>query len=162
VKAPETILQSLLERVNTLQMATLDEGGKPYASYSPYIRDEQGNLYVFVSQLAKHTQNLLKGDEVSVLILEDEQDSRQLFARNRLQYQCKVESVNKENEAYDVVLDNMQQQFGETLALLRTLPDFHLFRFTPFSGSLVIGFGQAYQLAGEGLAQLIQVKPNKG
>lgn len=161
MKAPETIFQSLLERVNTLQMATLAENGQPYASYSPYIRDEQGNLYVFVSQLARHTQNLQKADEVSVLILEDEQDSRQIFARNRLQYQCKVEPLAKDDDAYEPLLDAMQEQFGETLTLLRTLPDFHLFRFVPFSGSLVIGFGQAYQLTGKGLQQLEQIKPNK-
>jgi len=45
-----------------------------------------------------------------------------------------------------------QAKLGKTLALLRTLPDFHLFRFETITGSYIRGFGQAWTLRGNELA----------
>jgi len=46
----------------------------------------------------------------------------------------------------------MEQELGNTVALLRSLPDFHLFRFSVEGGSYVRGFGQAWPVLGNDLA----------
>jgi len=43
----------------------------------------------------------------------------------------------------------MKLAFGKMVGLLKSLPDFQLFKLQPQFGSLVIGFAQAYTLGGE-------------
>jgi putative heme iron utilization protein len=142
------------QSVKTLQLSTLTTEGKPNASYSPFVTDEQGNFYIFISQLASHTQDLLANPQASILLIQDEAETRQIFARRRISYQCTVEIINKESSEYTPMLDAMQERFGNVVELLRTLPDFILFRLTPYEGQYVKGFGKAYKLVGEGLLEL--------
>lgn len=146
MKDTQEIYDSLFERIRTLQLATTSQTGELNASYAPFIRDESGDLFIFVSGLAKHTKNLRETRRASVLIIEDEQDTRQLFARNRISYQCSVFEISRDNECYNTLLDQMQEAFGSTLGLLRSLADFRLLRLKPTSGQIVTGFGQAYSL----------------
>ncbi len=134
--------------VKTLCLATLDHSAKPRASYTPFVEGEDGCFYIFVSQLAAHTQDLLAQPAAGILLLEDEQDARQIFARQRLSYQCHVEVVDPETSLYKAMLDAMEARFGNVLELLRSLPDFILFRLIPYEGQYVKGFGKAYKLVG--------------
>jgi putative heme iron utilization protein len=43
-------------------------------------------------------------------------------------------------------LQALQDRFGDVVALLRTLPDFHLIELTPETGHYVAGFGRAYAI----------------
>ena len=142
------------QNVQTLQLSTLTSDGKPYASYSPFVVDELGNFYIFISQLAAHTQNLINNPQASILLIQDESDTRQIFARQRINYQCDVEVVNADEADYVSRLDAMQTRFGSVMELLKTLPDFILFRLTPYQGQYVVGFGKAYKLIGTGLLEL--------
>ena len=64
--------QKLRESSKCLVMSTVDTSGRPDASTVPYIFDEQGNLIVFISQLAKHTTNLLEQPQLAIMLVEDE------------------------------------------------------------------------------------------
>ncbi len=142
------------QSVKTLQLSTLTETGKPNASYSPFVTDEQGNFYIFVSQLASHTQDLLTNLQASILLIQDEAETRQIFARQRISYQCDVEIITAENSEHTKMLDTLEKRFGNVVELLRTLPDFILFRLKPTQGQYVKGFGKAYKLKGDGLLEL--------
>lgn len=146
-QAPEQVgqqLMTLLERCKTLQLATLGPDG-PEASYSPFLFNE-GVLFIFVSQLASHTQNLINSSAVGVMLIEDEANSRNLFARNRMTLQCHVSEVKVDAEAYEPMMDLYRQRHGPTVDLLCTLPDFMLFRLTPVRGRLILGFGRAFRI----------------
>ncbi len=165
--AKETLQQdfvSFKQSVQTLQLSTLTAEGKPNASYSPFVVDDLGNFYIFVSQLASHTQNLLSNPQASILLIQDEVEARQIFARRRISYQCDVEIVEKDTiESFallDTTLDTMEQRFGNVVEVLRTLPDFILFRLKPYQGQYVKGFGKAYKLVGEGLLELEHIDPS--
>jgi len=158
-KSPDEEFKKLLNKVQTLRLSSIKENGSPNISYAPFTKDEQGNYYIFISQLAAHTQDLLINPQVSIMLSEDEQDVRQIFARTRVSYDCHVETVDPSEMIYVDMLDQMQNQFGKVLELLRSLPDFILFRLVPEQGRFVMGFGQAYDLAGEGLQELQQVGP---
>ena len=143
-ESPEQHLQSLLERCKTLQLATTGAAGAE-ASYCPFIfRD--GAFYVFTSELASHTVNMLSNPALGIMLITDESASRNLFARSRLTLQCQAEKLARDNQQWPELMEQMQQRHGDTVALLRTLADFHLFRLMPESGRLIIGFGKAYQV----------------
>lgn len=143
---PRDTIEKLLTYVQTLHIATVSAEQQPHVSYAPYIVSAEGDFCVFISELAQHTRNLLHNNNVSILIIEDEQDTQQIFARTRLHYQCRASRINDSDPQYALLLPIMERQLGETVSVLKQLPDFHLFRFTPQSGNLVIGFGQAYRL----------------
>ncbi len=45
-------------RFSTLVMATVSKDGVPEASYAPYVMDEEGVFFVYLSDLSRHTANL--------------------------------------------------------------------------------------------------------
>lgn len=155
---PETALSDLQQKSETLFLSTLDPEGIPSASCAPFIMDEQDNFYIFVSKLAVHTTNLLQNPHTTVMLAEDEQDSRQLFARKRATYKCLCGVVNKESAEYETLLDKFAERFGNVISLLRSFPDFTLFRLEVQSGSFVQGFGQSYEITEDGL---LHVDPSK-
>lgn len=134
-----------LDDCHTVQLATVDAQGEPEASYAPCLR-RQGLFYIFVSELAVHTRNLLTQPRVSLLFIEDENRSRNLFARKRLTLRCRAKDLPRDSaHANDILLD-FRNAFGDTVDLLTALPDFHLFELQPESGSFVKGFGQAWSV----------------
>jgi len=148
---PEEALKELQDTVQSLFLSTMTIDGKPNGSYAPCIMDDNGNFYIFVSQLASHTNDLLHNPSLSILLVEDEQDARQLFARKRASYYCHSSVVEKSSVHYDVLMDLFEARFGSIISLLRSLPDFVLFKLEIKSGSFVNGFAQAYEITKNGL-----------
>ena len=110
-KNPKETLGQLLEQTQTLQLATLDAVGEPSISYAPFVQDEAGNFYIFVSTLASHTQEILNHPRVAVLLIADEQEARQIFARTRATYRCVAEVVAREATIYPQMLDALEARF---------------------------------------------------
>lgn len=155
---PEQDFLKFKTSVKTLSLSTLTEAGHPNISYAPFIEDDNGCFYLFLSQLASHTQDLLNPSNnnpvAGILLMEDEQVSRQLFARQRITYQCEISIIQSDDTTYTDILDNFESSFGSIIPLLRNLPDFILFKLSPTEGRYVQGFGKAYQLVGESLTEL--------
>lgn len=144
----QTEAQQFIQNNKSLLLATIDSDSEPDCSTTPFIRDDQGDLYIFISELAKHTKNLFTHPKASVMILEDESAARNVFARKRLILQVTAEPVPKEDQNYQAILDAMQTQLGNTMEVLRSLPDFHLIRLQVGKGNYVQGFAQAYSVQG--------------
>ncbi len=132
---------SLLQLSHTVQLATEGEAG-PEASYSPFVFSE-GHLYIFISELASHTLNLMRCPAVGIMLIEDETNSRNIFARNRITLQCHAGEIARDDDQYETIMQLYRERHGPTVDLLRTLPDFRLFRLAPQQGRLVLGFGRA-------------------
>jgi putative heme iron utilization protein len=146
-------IKALHESLHTIQLATLDKADEPYISYTPFVRIES-NFYIFISQLATHTQNLLRNPKLSVLLIEDEATTKNMFARKRLNLKCHASEIKNESDNWSTILDAFEARQGNTVKLLRTLNDFHLFKLIPESGTFVKGFGQAFELSGEDLGTI--------
>jgi len=138
--------RKLIKQQKTLLLSTVNKQGESEASYAPYVRDVDGIFYIYVSDLASHTQNMRKKQSASILIIRSEQESKNLFARERVTFQCKIMEISIENKIYPQQLLAMKQQLGETVELLQSLPDFHLLALTPASGKYIAGFGQAFSI----------------
>ena len=141
------------KNIKTLVMATVNKDGIPNASYTPYVK-AGSDLYIYVSELAEHTQNLTHNKAVSVFLVEDESKTRNLHVRRRLTYICDIHKLDLKTDAYNAIMDQFAEKFGSTISLLRDLEDFHLFKLTPNKGSFVIGFGQAFTITGDNLEVL--------
>ena len=138
--------QKLIASQQTLLLSTASEQYLAQISYAPYVRDQQGLLYIYVSELAAHTRNLLQKKPVSIMFIRPESESRNLFARERAVFSCTVSEVPRDDDHYPIQLQALQEKFGDVINVLRSLADFHLFTLSPQSGQYVIGFGQAYNI----------------
>jgi putative heme iron utilization protein len=138
------------QKYRTLILASCSPGEQPLASYAPFIEDEQGHFYLLLSGLASHSQNLQYHEQthkpVSILLIEDEQESRNLFARKRLSYVCEVTVWSRDNPQWNRIIQQMKDRLGNTIEVLVGLADFQLHCLRPVQGNYVRGFGQAYEL----------------
>ena len=138
-------------------ISTVNKQGIPNASYAPFIMDDDKNIYIYVSGLATHTQNIHDHPFVSVLFIEDEAKTQQIFARRRLNFDCTANLIARETEKWQEVVDKFEIRFGELITTLRSLPDFRILQLTPNTGRFVIGFGAAYNINSDNINQLVQI-----
>jgi len=130
----------------TVLLGTVSSEGEPEASVAPAVIGADGAFYIYVSTLAAHTRNILQTARASVLLIEDEAASAQLLARRRLTFSCIAAPIARKDDAFPRIMDPLKEKFGEAMAHLETMTDFHLFRLMPVRGRLVTGFGQAYEV----------------
>ena len=109
---PARVCASLIEGMRSLQLSTVGVDGIPHCGYTPYLYRAPGSFYIFVSQLAAHTRNLLATKTVAIMIIADEQSTSQIFARARVNYLCDVTRIAPESQDYALVLDDYQQRHG--------------------------------------------------
>ncbi len=138
--------QALISSQQTLLISTASINSQPDISYAPFVQDQAGAFYIYVSELASHTANLLQNPRASILFIRSETESQNLFARERVVMTCDVIEIPRTNQIYPVLLDALQAKFGDTVSLLQSLPDFHLFALRPISGRYVVGFGRAFNI----------------
>jgi len=130
--------------------ATVNQSATPDASYAPILQ-QNGHFYIFISELAQHTENLMTTPTASLLFIEPEEDAGNLFARKRATIQVVARPIARTDADWPGLLDAMQAQLGEMISILRNLADFHLFELTPIKANFVKGFAQAYELEGDRL-----------
>jgi len=150
---------NLLGNQQSLQMATLDAEGLPEASYAPFVWFDNA-CYLFLSLLARHTQNLNVNPSLSLLIIEDEAKTRNQFARRRIIWQGQTEKIGRDVELFKTVMQKFRDRFGDFIDIIEPLQDFQLFKVTPKSGRFIRGFAQAFQLSGDGLNQITHINPD--
>lgn len=138
--------KALISSQQSLLLSTASLDNQPDISYAPFVRDHAGIFYIYVSELASHTANLLQNSRASILFIRPENESKNLFARERIVMSCNVLEIFRNHPEYSIQLSALQTKFGDTVGLLQTLPDFHLFSFRPVSGRYVVGFGRAFNI----------------
>lgn len=158
-KSSRKLLQEIIDFRDSRQsvlMATVNKEGIPEASTVPYVFDN-GNIYIFISALSRHTLNLAETGQASILLVEDENSTSNMFARRRLNYLCRCDRVGRDSQQWKRILDMFEARFGKFVQTLRALPDFNLFRLKPVSGNYVCGFGKAFRLEGDNLRQVNRI-----
>jgi putative heme iron utilization protein len=143
----------------TVVLATTSPAGEPDASVVGAALAPDLSFRVFVSGLATHTRNLLDTGRVSVLLLEDESAAPQPLARRRLTWACTVAVLRRDHSAYPASLPLLRDKLGLAFDLLPPLGDFQMLRLSPQRGRLVVGFGEAYEVAPHDWTLLTPVGP---
>lgn len=154
--------QDFWQARRSIILSTTNLEGGVETSVTPFITDEEGSLYIFISELAQHTQNILyllsessvraelqdSFPLISGLLIADDAETEQLFARERLTLKLQPSEIFRESAAFSERLSCFEQSFGEVIPLLASLPDFHLIQLKIISGGYVKGFGQAFTFEG--------------
>lgn len=136
----------LIASQQTFILSTASATCVPDISYAPFVRDHAGVFYIYVSELASHTANLLDNPQASVMFVRPESEAANLFARERAVFSCRIKEIARGDDCYTTRLTALQDKFGEVVSLLRSLPDFHLFALQPESVRYVAGFGRAFTI----------------
>ena len=146
--------EMLLNNMNSIILSTVDDKNKPNASYAPAAIDENGDFIIYISSLSRHTLNLLVNSFSSIMIVEDESKTENIFGRKRLTLDVSSKEVERDTDEWNEKINLLENKFGETLTFLKGLTDFHLFKLAPSSGLLVHGFARAFVFSGEGLQDI--------
>ena len=143
----EDDVAQLLGDMKSLMLATVHEDQTPLASYTPFATaDNDSGLWILVSDLAGHAQNLSRSGLCSCLLIRDEQDSSQVYVRERLQYEMKSVEYPRDHPNWESGIVALRDRQGALVDTLTSLADFRLFLLAPLSGRYVVGFGKAYEL----------------
>lgn len=140
-KAPKVM--ELVESTQSLILATVDADGNPVSSYAPFVLID-GSFYIYVSFMAKHTKNLQDRKKASIMFIEDESASKQIYARTRLTINTDAILVEKETPLFSQALTALKDRHGKVVDILAEMTDFVLFELKPQRGAYVNGFGSAY------------------
>ncbi|KOP26594.1 pyridoxamine 5-phosphate oxidase [Hapalosiphon sp. MRB220] len=150
----QTEYEAFIQKFQSAIIGTANGEGIPNASYTPFIIDEFKNIYIYISGLSTHTQNLVVNPHASVMLIEDEDKTEQIFARHRLTFECTATLIERDSDIWQEIMNNFHARFGEIMEVLSGLQDFRMFKLTPKEGRFVIGFGAAYFISGDNLNQL--------
>ncbi len=139
----EPKVKELMARCKTVILATIDSEGNPNSSYVPYVMINN-KLYVLVSFMARHTKNLRDMKKVSVMFIEDESDTKQMYARERLTIDATTNQIERGTELWNKAVAGLTENHGKILEILTGMDDFIMIEIVPIKGAYVNGFGSAY------------------
>ncbi len=136
-------------------LGTLDEKGLPFGSYAPFVHFEH-KFYIFISNVAKHARNLQATPKSSLLFIEDESKTEQIFARKRISLQCSSQMINREDTKFQDLMNIFKKKFSEEMVtMLMGMQDFNLYELSTDYGEATYGFGEAYNIGGKYMEDLV-------
>lgn len=148
-------LTELLAGYQSVVLGTQGSNGYPFSSYAPFYYDGE-QVYIFISNIATHAANIQTTPRASALFIEDESKSENIFARKRISLQCDVTSVSRNDERFNTVMEQFKDKFdAPMITMLMGMKDFNLYALRPMYGEATFGFGEAYQIGGEKMNELI-------
>jgi len=155
-------LTELLAGYQSVVLGTQSSNGYPFSSYAPFYYDGE-DIYIFISNIATHAKNIQTTPRVSALFIEDESKSENIFARKRISLQCDVTSLSRDDERFNMIMENFKDKFGAPMiTMLMGMKDFNLYALRPIYGEATFGFGEAYQIGGEKMNELVVRRVDKG
>ena len=111
---------------------------EPYLSVMPYALDD-GQPFVFISDLAQHTENINKSGKVSFLIYKLDPDD--IFNATRVTFQGTMKKVSNDN---DKEFKRLAEIYGKRFPDAKQLfdfADFHFYKMKVKDAHWIGGFG---------------------
>lgn len=140
-------LKTFTNSIESLVLATVDENAEPFASYAPFVEDEEHNYYVVVSSYVRHAHNMVTTRKASLLFLEDESKTANIFARKRLYFKAKVQKFARDDKRAQKINNLFGEKFGNKAKMVIEMEDFRIYKLLPYEGSIVLGFGSAFSVS---------------
>jgi putative heme iron utilization protein len=132
-----------IKNIYTMHIASINKDATAHSSYAPFIEHEQ-KFYISLSAMSKHFHNLTNNPIISIMFIEDESNSANLFARNRVNFDVKVKMIERNSPIFNGAITLFYDKFGNHASIYENMQDFQLFELTPLKGRAVFGFGKAY------------------
>ncbi|PJG85059.1 heme utilization protein HutZ [Conservatibacter flavescens] len=152
----EPEIQALKQNAKTIVLSTVDAKGNPNVSYAPFVI-YNGEYQILISTIARHARNLQEVPKVSLMLIEDESESREIFARRRLTFDATARILARHSPEWEEVIAALKARHGELVLELAKLEDFKLFSLKPQQGLFVKGFGKAFQVSSEDLVSFVHL-----
>ncbi len=140
-KAPQ--VNELLAKSKSLILATVNAEGIPNSSYAPFAQMDN-KFYILVSFMAVHTRNLKDQKIASAMFIDDESETKQIYARNRLTLSVASNHIERGTPTWDTAISKLTDKHGKILETLVSMDDFIMIELTTVKGAYVNGFGSAY------------------
>lgn len=136
-----------LENIQSVLLSTVDAKAEPFVSYSPYVEDEDGNFYVFISAAVNHSHNMNATKKAHIMFLEDESVTDHIYARKRMYFKADAEKFEDNDEREEKIHELFKKRFGNKVSFFSMMKDFQYYKLTPKEGNFVLGFGGAYKIS---------------
>lgn len=157
IKQIELKKKKLIENNNSI-IISVNEDDVTDLGYAPYIFYEN-YYYIFVSELSTHVKLLLKKNVGTFMIINDETNSQNIWARIRLKFSAKIEVIIRDSEDFGIICEKIRYKHGKTMNLIKQFSDFHLIKIIPSRGTFISGFGNAFNLEGQYLNVINKIRP---
>lgn len=135
------------QHYGVLSTHSANKQGYPFGSVTPYIITSDGDLAIFISDLAEHTHNIFSNPKVCLTITEitDEANPQ---ASPRIS--CLANAIKANSENIEGLRQRYIEQFPEAELTLQ-LPGFHFYLLKLVDIRLIGGFGDIKWLKPEQL-----------
>lgn len=135
-------MENLLKNQKSLIISSIDKDNNPAISYAPFVMIDD-KIYVYLSKVAEHYYNLRDNKKCSVMLIEDENVAKTIFARARLSFNCEAKMLEEATEEVFSKFDEVHD--AKMMAMFKNM-DFDMFELNIKVGRLVKGFGQAFEI----------------
>jgi heme iron utilization protein len=140
------ILNRLIHSERVAHLGTL-RGGAPMVSMTLFVPESDFSaFYIHVSQLAWHTQDMLKDPRVALSIAQGDDGRPNPFTLARVTVRGKAIRIPNDDEAFEDLRTAWHGRFAEQEATFE-LPDFSFWRIDPADARFVVGFGSIHNLS---------------
>jgi putative heme iron utilization protein len=148
-------LRHLLDTRPVAALGTLHRG-EPAVSMVPFVLPAGGTqLFIHVSALASHTQDMQAHARVGLLVMAEVDACGSPQALPRVALQADAVRLPRGGDGYAAARAAYLARFPDPAATF-DLGDFSIVALQPVAARLVAGFGRAYGLAGEALADWLR------
>jgi hypothetical protein len=131
---------TLAESYGVLATISLELGGYPFGSVTPYCVDRMGHPIIYISPIAEHTKNIVADPRVSLTVIE-KGDSDDVQSRGRVTVIANASQIEDDRDASERYFRYFPsaRQYDRTHA-------FEFFRLEPVRIRFIGGFGQIFWL----------------
>ncbi len=148
-------LRRLLDARPVAALGTL-HGGEPAVSMVPFVLPAGGTqLIIHVSALAPHTRDMREHPRVSLLVMAEPTADVSPQALPRVALQADAVTLPRDGSDHAAARAAYLERFADAAPTFE-LGDFSIVALQPLSARLVAGFGRAYGLTGEALANWLR------
>lgn len=155
------MLKDFLKEFKSVVLSTINKNNSPFTSYAPFVKKDS-KYYVYLSSMARHTQNLDNNKQVSLFFIEDEISCVNIFGRKRVVLEASAKKLPRDNQEFEDLIAIFEKEHGATMKMLKSMKDFSIYEFTIFGGEAIFGFGEAYDIGGETFEELIERQGQSG
>ena len=153
---------TFISNFKTTVIGSINKDNTPFTSYAPFIYDSN-KFYFYISAIATHTKNIQRDKNVSLFFIEDESQTTNFFARKRISLQTVTTKIKRDSERFEEIFSLYNEKFdAEMVTMLKGMTDFNLFEAEVQSGEATFGFGEAYNIGGEFMNELVERKSSGG
>ena len=140
-------LDSFTNNMQSINISTVSKEGEPFVSYSPFVEDEVGNFYIFISTAVAHSHNMNATKKAHIMFLEDESKSEHIYARRRMYFQADAQKFEENDEREEKIQALFKEKFQDKVSFFSMMKDSRFYKLSPYNGNLVLGFGSAYKIS---------------